>query len=100
MRLEELIAWPGRLRIVAALIEHGELNITRLVRMVGLSYVAVRKHLRVLAQHGLVRERRVGRVRLVRVELGRPEVRLLRSLLREWKGLKETRQSGLRATTP
>ena len=87
MRLEEFLSRPGRLRIVLALLEHGSLNITRLVRLVRLSHKAVEKHLRALTRYGLVREHRLGRVRLLSLDMDKPEARLLRAFVREWRSL-------------
>src|SRR5262245_64096448 len=50
-----------RLRVVARLCEEGPLSITRLTEGADVSRQAVTKHLRVLADAGLVRSAREGR---------------------------------------
>jgi len=51
---------PGRVRILAALLE-GELNISAIVQAVGLSQSAVSHQMRSLRQMRIVRARKVGR---------------------------------------
>ena len=84
MDIAELLSSRGRLKILMALLEHGELNISELARRSGLNHMVTDRHVRALEELGLVSERRLGRVRLVRLNPGRPEVRLLEELLRRW----------------
>lgn len=51
---------PGRVRILAALLE-GEMNISAIVQAVGLSQSAVSHQMRSLRQMRIVRARKVGR---------------------------------------
>jgi len=87
LRLEELFSCLGRLKIIMALLEHGELNISKLARLSGLNYVAADKHVRELSRLGVVVERRLGRARMVSLDDRRPEVRLLGDFIREWRSL-------------
>lgn len=48
MSLEEILGSPGRIRILRVLLNHGEVNITRLVRETGMHYRLVNRHLEVL----------------------------------------------------
>ena len=84
MDIAELLSSRGRLKILMALLEHGELNISELARRSGLNHMITDRHVRALEELGLVSERRLGRVRLVRLNSNRPEVRLLEELLRKW----------------
>jgi DNA-binding transcriptional ArsR family regulator len=51
-------------RIIDTLRVYGELNITRLVRLTGLHYRVLQKHLTILMEKGMISERRFGRLRL------------------------------------
>jgi len=84
MDIAELLSSRGRLKILMALLEHGELNISELARRSGLNHMITDRHVRALEELGLVSERRLGRVRLVRLNSNRPEVRLLEELVRKW----------------
>ena len=64
------IAEPRRRRLLEV-IGAGELSVNQIVEQVGWSQPTVSKHLGVLKQVGLVKERREGRQRLYRVNAGR-----------------------------
>ncbi len=81
MDLERVLGSRGRVRILRILARAGGLNVTRLAREAGLSYETTVGHVRLLAEEGVVRERRLGRVRIVELATDRPEVRRIVSLL-------------------
>jgi len=58
----KVLADPSRCRLVAAIIEAGELCVCDLAATVGMSESNVSHHLRVLRTHGLVRGRRSGKM--------------------------------------
>ena len=64
------VAEPKRRQVLEALGER-ELSVNEIVALLGWNQPMVSKHLRVLKQVGLVRERRVGRQRLYRVNAER-----------------------------
>ena len=63
-RLEELGS-KGLLRILETVTQHGPLNITHLSRKVGMNSGNVDMHLKKLVEHGLVTERRYGKIRMI-----------------------------------
>ena len=60
--LFKVLADPSRCRLVAAIIEAGELCVCDLAATVEMSESNVSHHLRVLRSHGLVRARREGKM--------------------------------------
>jgi ArsR family transcriptional regulator, lead/cadmium/zinc/bismuth-responsive transcriptional repressor len=58
----KVLADPSRCRLVAALIEAGEICVCDLAATVQMSESNVSHHLRVLRSHGLVRARRAGKM--------------------------------------
>ena len=58
----KVLADPSRCRLVAAIIEAGELCVCDLAATVDMSESNVSHHLRVLLSHGLVRARRDGKM--------------------------------------
>ncbi len=54
--------------ILELLRTYGEMNITRIARLTGLSFRTVERKLRDLVMGGYVEERRYGRLRLYRVK--------------------------------
>lgn len=61
-RTFQLLAEPARLRIVAALLEAGELCVCDLAATVGLTETSTSQHLRILRGQRTVRSRRDGRM--------------------------------------
>ncbi len=80
MSLEEILGSPGRVRILRVLAEHGEMNISRLVRETGMHHRLVNHHIEVLKRHGVVVEKRHGRARLISLNRGNPLVETLLEL--------------------
>ena len=60
--LFKVLSDPSRCRLVAAIMEAGELCVCDLAATVAMSESNVSHHLRVLRSHGLVRARRAGRM--------------------------------------
>jgi DNA-binding transcriptional ArsR family regulator len=75
-----------RLRVVARLCERGPLSIAKLTEGARMSRQAVTKHLRVLADAGLVKSARDGRESVWKLELKRLDEghRLLALISKEW----------------
>lgn len=73
------IAEPQR-RSILTLLRDGDLPVTTLADRLGISQPGTSKHLRVLREVGLVRDRKAGRQRLYRLDAGG-----LRSV-HEWTG--------------
>ncbi len=63
----KLLADPGRLRLINALVENGEVCVSDLAFLIGSSESATSHQLRQLRLAGLVRSRRDGREMLYRV---------------------------------
>jgi DNA-binding transcriptional ArsR family regulator len=79
---------PTRLRVVARLCVEGPLSITHLSEGSKLSRQAVTKHLHVLSDAGLIRDRRRGRERIWELEAGRLEAAqsYLDRISEQWDG--------------
>ena len=77
----KVLADPSRCRLVAAIIEAGELCVCDLAATVEMSESNVSHHLRVLRTHGVVRARRAGK--MVFYSPDDAHIRLLLDLTRE-----------------
>lgn len=77
----KILADPSRCRLVAAIIEGGELCVCDLAASVGMSDSNVSHHLRVLRAAGLVRARRAGK--MVFYSPDDAHIRLLLDITRE-----------------
>jgi DNA-binding transcriptional ArsR family regulator len=92
----KVLADPSRCRLVAAIIEAGELCVCDLAATVGMSDSNVSHHLRVLRAHGLVRARRAGK--MVFYSPDDAHIRVLLDITREHiKHGREERQSEVEA---
>ncbi|ABL87838.1 transcriptional regulator, ArsR family [Pyrobaculum islandicum DSM 4184] len=65
--IEKILGSPLRIRIILALWEMGEINATELAKRLETNYSQLISHIKLLASYGLVEERRIGRIRLVKL---------------------------------
>ncbi len=86
-KLERVLSSSGRIRILTLLSHVGELHLTEIARRTEQSYSATERHLEELEQASLVEERDYGRVRIFRLRLENPRVKLLRGLILGWDDL-------------
>ncbi len=66
-RVERTITPAKRFLILKYLILNGEANITKISRDLGLSYPITKNHLEELLKLGIIKERRLGRVRIFQI---------------------------------
>ena len=74
--LEDVFGSRGRIRVLRALVEEGEMNISSLARRTGLNHTAVDRHCEKLRKLGLIREKRYGKIRILEVDFHEFEVHL------------------------
>ncbi|NPA24060.1 MAG: winged helix-turn-helix transcriptional regulator [Crenarchaeota archaeon] len=80
LTLEDLLASKTRLRILRVLFEHCEINITKLTKMTELNHKVVQYHLDVLKEYGIIEEKHIGRIKIVKIRDKDPRVAKLREL--------------------
>ncbi len=78
--IEEIFSSRIRVRLIMLLVELGEINISEIVRRLGVNHTVVDAHLERLKRFGVVEERRIGRVRLIRLRRDDERVRLIAEL--------------------
>jgi len=81
--LEDLFPSKCALRIVAHLLERGELNVSELVRLTGMPHKSVVKNVSWLKRLGIIKEKRFGRIRVYEIVRSDPIVTALYKLNRE-----------------
>jgi ArsR family transcriptional regulator, lead/cadmium/zinc/bismuth-responsive transcriptional repressor len=94
----KILGDPSRCRLVAAIIEAGELCVCDLSATVGMSESNVSHHLRVLRAHGLVRGRRAGK--MVFYSPDDAHIRLLLDITREHVRHRRVASAPLDASRP
>ncbi len=89
MQVERVLSSYGRTKILALMLEAGELNISEITRRSGLSHAAASRHLEYLAKSGILTEKRFNRIRIFAVDRGNPYSEVLSRFLAEWKSAEE-----------
>ncbi len=80
LSLEDLLASRTRLKILRALFEHGEMNITKLTKLTELNHKVVQYHLDILKMYGIIEEKQIGRIKIVKINDKDSRVLKLREL--------------------
>lgn len=95
MDLLQLMASSCRQKILVALSEVGQIYVMNLVRKVNSTYTQVNRNLGILEKGGIVKSKRYGRVRIIRLNRESPKTKaLLKALeiLRRQELLEKTTQ--------
>ncbi|MEM2905094.1 MAG: winged helix-turn-helix domain-containing protein [Candidatus Bathyarchaeia archaeon] len=83
--LEETLSSRGKVRVLKVLVEMGELNISEIVRRIGLNYTTTSQHLRSLEKMEIVEEKRFGKIRIYRFNAENPRAKAIAQLIRQWE---------------
>ena len=78
--VEELVGSKGRVKILRALVNSGELNISQICRKVGMNYSTVDRNVLILEEMGLIRQRWYGKIRMIDVTFDEFSIRFKRQL--------------------
>ncbi len=60
--IEEIFGYKGRTKILYVLSKYGELNISKIASVARMNLKSAKKHLDVLVNLGLIKEKRFGRI--------------------------------------
>jgi len=82
---EHILGDKTKLRILSFLISSGSANITRIVEEARSNYARVKKHLDELERMGIVRQEKLGRIRVYHINREHPIVKAL-EMLRSLEG--------------
>ncbi len=87
--IEIALGAPLRIRIVMALLQYGEINVTELANRLEANYKQLTSHIRILSEYGIVEEKRIGRARLVKLRKSDVVVSLAQALVNADKLLRQ-----------
>jgi DNA-binding transcriptional ArsR family regulator len=73
LKSEQIIASSCRQKILLALAKIRETHVTNLVRIINSNYNQVDRNLEILEEEGIIKIRRIGRVRMIRLEIENPK---------------------------
>ncbi|MFN3804079.1 MAG: ArsR family transcriptional regulator [Pyrobaculum sp.] len=65
--IDVVLGAPLRIRIIMALWQYGEINVTELANRLKANYKLLAEHIQLLSKYGIVEEKRIGRARLVKL---------------------------------
>ena len=84
--VENVFSSRVRIRIIRALIKYREVNITKLSRDLGINYRVIEHHIEALKRLGSAEERKIGRIRIIRLVEENPKVTAIERLFKELEG--------------
>ena len=84
VKLDEILSCRGKTRILMLLAETNELNITEIMKNVGLNHSGINSHLKQLEEAGLVEQKRFGRIRIYKYRDEDPRAQALKALIQVW----------------
>lgn len=87
MDIEEIFGSRGRIKILKIILKEEEVNITRLVKLSGLHYNLVKRHVEYLSSLGIIKVKNIGRIKIVEANFEDPRVVALRDLIRTIESL-------------
>ena len=87
LQVEELFSSYGRVKIMGIMMESNELNISEITRRSGISHSSVEAHLELLAELGLLTEKRFNRIRIFKVNHSNPYTNAVGRFLSEWRSI-------------
>jgi DNA-binding transcriptional ArsR family regulator len=64
--VEEIFSSKGRVKVLKALADKGEMNISEITRRTSLNHTTTAVHLKRLCDLGIIEEKRFGRIRIFR----------------------------------
>jgi len=85
MDVEDVFSSKLRMKILKILVQMGELNVSEIARRLGVNYVTTSKHLRILEDEGILRQKLFGRIRLYRLNENSPKARAVQNLVEVWE---------------
>ena len=78
--IEKVLGSKGKVRILKVLSRKGAMNVTRIAKEVGLNYRATIKHLSELVEAGVIKEVKLGRLRIFMIDESNPLGRRIKDL--------------------
>lgn len=82
--LGDILTSSGRIRILTLLSKVGELHLTEIAKRTGQSYSSTERHLEDLARASVVEEHDYARVRMFKLKVDIPKVRMLKEVILAW----------------
>jgi DNA-binding transcriptional ArsR family regulator len=88
--IDRVLGSPTKIRIILTLLQHGEMNLTELVKRVGTSQRTTIDQLNQLIRCGVVEVRQIGRIKLYRLAKNEAIIQTAEALAKLDKWLAQT----------
>ena len=85
MDIEDIFSSKPRMKILKLIWKLSELNVSDIARRVGLNFTSTSRHLKVLADEGILQERTYGRIRMYRFNAGSQKAKAVETLIDAWE---------------
>lgn len=85
MDIEDVFSSRPRMKILKLIWRLSELNVSDVARRVGLNFTSTSRHLKILADEGILQERTYGRIRMYRFNPASPKARAIENLIETWE---------------
>jgi len=85
MNVEDVFSSKLRMKILKALYDIGELNVSDFARRLGVNYASANKHLKVLEHEGILQRKMFGRICMYRYNDQSAKARIVQSLIEVWE---------------
>jgi len=88
--IETVLGSALRVKVILILWKYGELHTTELAHKLGTNYRLLLRHIEVLSRYGVIEERRIGRLRLVKLSNKAHVIELAKALTKMEEYLETT----------
>ena len=85
MDVENVFCSRVRMKILKALAQLGELNVSEIARKLGINYQTAAKHLEILEAEHVLQHKKFGRIQLYELDRHSPKARAIQALLDVWE---------------
>lgn len=85
MQIENILGNKLRMKILRILAQVGELNVSEIVRRLGVNYTTTNRHLKILDDEGILQHKVFGRIRLYRFNEHSPKAKAIQNLMEAWE---------------
>jgi len=85
LKIEDVFASKGRIKILHLLANLGEMNISEIVKKTNLNHLNVKNHLKKLIELNLIQEKEFGRIKIYRFKIENKNAKSLKNLIEFWE---------------
>ncbi len=90
MSAEEVLSSKPRIRILKALYNVGELNVSEMARKLKINYLSASRHVKFLEEAGILQHKMFGRIRLYRFNEHSKKAKAIENLIEAWEDANST----------